>query len=102
MTLPTYDEVVGRTGVTAATYNELLLGQLKSDELNVLTVHAEVEGLVCRNMFRDFIRRAKALGANFVSLGGLVPPPDAIPVCRLEKGNVAGREGWVAVQGAVG
>jgi undecaprenyl phosphate-alpha-L-ara4FN deformylase len=102
VTLPTYDEVVGRTGVTAATYNELLLGQLKSDELNVLTVHAEVEGLVCRNMFRDFIRRAKALGANFVSLGGLVPPPDAIPVCRLEKGNVAGREGWVAVQGAVG
>jgi undecaprenyl phosphate-alpha-L-ara4FN deformylase len=100
-TLPSYDEVIGRNGVTAATYNEFILGQLKPDGLNVLTIHAEVEGRVCLDMFRDFTRRARAIGANFVSLGSLAPPTDEIPVCRLEKGNVPGREGWVAVQGAV-
>jgi undecaprenyl phosphate-alpha-L-ara4FN deformylase len=101
VTLPTYDEVIGESGVNASTYNEFMLGQLKPEGLNVLTVHAEVEGRVCRDMLRDFIRRARAIGANFVSLGSLVPPPDAISVCRLEKGKVPGREGWVAVQGAV-
>jgi undecaprenyl phosphate-alpha-L-ara4FN deformylase len=102
VTLPTYDEVVGRDGVTAATYNEFMLGQLKQNALNVLTVHAEVEGRVCLDIFRDFIRRAKALGCGFVPLGSLLPPADAIPSGRLEKGAVPGREGWVAVQGAAG
>lgn len=99
VTLPTYDEAIGHSGVTAATYNEFMLGQLKPDGLNVLTVHAEVEGRVCVAMFRDFIKRAKARGANFVPLGSLLPPANSIPVCRMEKGTVPGREGWVAVQG---
>lgn len=98
VTLPTYDEVVGRDGVTAATYNEFMLGQLKQDALNVLTVHAEVEGCVCMDIFRDFIRRAKSLGWEFLPLGSLVPAPNSIPACRMEKGSVPGREGWVAVQ----
>ena len=98
VTLPTYDEVIGQGGVTAATYNESILGQLKADALNVLTVHAEVEGRVCLDMFRDFIRRARAVGANFATLGSLVPAADGIPVGRMEKGSVPGREGWVAVQ----
>jgi undecaprenyl phosphate-alpha-L-ara4FN deformylase len=99
-TLPTYDEVIGKNGVTAATYNDFMLGQLKPDALNVLTVHAEVEGRVCLEMFRDFIRRAKAAGSSFVALGSLLPPPQTIPVCRMEQGTLPGREGWVAVQGA--
>ena len=98
VTLPTYDEVIGQSGVTAATYNEFMLGQLRPDALNVLTVHAEVEGRVCLDMFRDFIRRAKAMGANFATLGSLLPPLASIPVCRMEKGTIPGREGWVAVQ----
>lgn len=98
-TLPTYDEVIGQSGVTAGTYNDFMLRQLKPDGLNVLTIHAEVEGRVCLDMFREFIKRAKAMGANFVALGSLLPPPDSIPVCRMEKGIVSGREGWVAVQG---
>ena len=98
VTLPTYDEVVGRDGVTAAAYNDFILGQLKAGALNVLTVHAEVEGRVCLDMFRDFIRRARAVGANFATLGSLVPAADGIPVGRMERGSVPGREGWVAVQ----
>ncbi len=99
VTLPTYDEVVGRDGVTAAAYNDFILGLLKEDGLNVLTVHAEVEGRVCLELFKDFIRRAKARGAGFVPLGSLLPPRDSMPVARVEKGTVPGREGWVAVQG---
>jgi undecaprenyl phosphate-alpha-L-ara4FN deformylase len=98
-TLPTYDEVIGRNGVTAATYNEYLLKQLNPCGLNVLTIHAEVEGRIGLDLFRDFIRRARAIGAKFSPLGRLAQSTEAIPVCRLEKGYVPGREGWVAVQG---
>ncbi|HUN82297.1 MAG TPA: polysaccharide deacetylase family protein, partial [Phycisphaerae bacterium] len=36
--LPTYDELVGQNGVTPENYNERLLGLLKPDGLNVLTI----------------------------------------------------------------
>lgn len=101
VTLPTYDEVIGRDGVTAANYNDFMLRQLKPDALNVLTIHAEVEGRVCLEMFREFVRRAKDQGAHFVPLGSLLPSPDFIPNARMEKGTIAGREGWVAIQGPV-
>ena len=100
VTLPTYDEVIGRDGITASNYNEHLFSLLKPKALNVLTIHAEVEGRICLEMFGDFIRRARAIGASFVPLGSLLPPMDVLPVCRMEKGNIPGREGWVAIQGA--
>ena len=46
VTLPTYDEVIGRNGIGDANYNEWLLEQVRPGGLNVLTVHAEVEGRV--------------------------------------------------------
>jgi undecaprenyl phosphate-alpha-L-ara4FN deformylase len=100
-TLPTYDEIVGRDGVTMATYNDHLLALVQDAQFPVLTIHAEVEGIACRDVFKQFIQRAQTLGHEFTPLGSLLPAPALIPPGRIEKGFVPGREGWVAVQKAV-
>ncbi len=98
VTLPTYDEVIGRGGVTRETYNDFILARLRADQLNVLTIHAEAEGLVCRDLFRAFVARALAQGHTFTTLGQALPAAAAIPAGAIARGRVAGREGWVAMQ----
>ncbi len=99
VTLPTYDELIGRDGVTDAAYNDALLARLAPGRLNVLTIHAEVEGLARAGLFERFLEHALERGCAFVPLGGLVPAdPTALPPGRIVKGYVPGRDGWVAVQ----
>lgn len=43
-TLPTLDEVLGLDGMQGERVNDVFLSQLRSDRLNVHTIHAEVEG----------------------------------------------------------
>jgi undecaprenyl phosphate-alpha-L-ara4FN deformylase len=98
VTLPTYDEAIGRDGVTACRFNDYLLARLKPGGLNVLAVHAESEGGLCLGLFGDFIARVLAEGGRFVPLSDLLPAPEAIPPGALVKGTVPGRDGWLAVQ----
>jgi len=100
VTLPTYDEALGRDGVTNENYNERLLALLKPDGLNVLTIHAEAEGILCAPMFEDFLKRCKAMGVEFVSPCELIPEDlESIPTGVVVKGDFPGREGWLALQG---
>ncbi len=100
VTLPTYDEVIGRNGVTEENFNDYLLARLELDRLNVLTIHAEVEGVSCRSLFEDFIQKATKNGVAFVPLGSLLPDDcRLLPTGTIGMGTVEGREGWVAVQG---
>jgi len=98
VTLPTYDELLGRDGVTAENYNERLLARLQPAGLNVLTIHAEAEGLACLRLFDDFVSRARAAGASLVPLGELLPREGVAERGRIARGTVPGREGWVACQ----
>lgn len=98
VTMPTYDELLGRNGVTRENYNDKMLSFIKQDGLNVLTIHAEAEGISCADMFRDFIRKAKAMGAEFVPLGELVKNTATIPNLKAVKNEIPGREGWVSCQ----
>ena len=100
-TLPTFDEVIGTRGVTHDTYNDFLIRQLRPGQLNVLTVHAEVEGLACHSLFKDFLRKISALGAQLVPLRDLLEPGVTWPVARMDKHRDPGREGWMARQGQV-
>lgn len=99
VTLPTYDEVIGRDGVSDQNYNDQLLARLAPDRLNVLTIHAEVEGIARADLFKAFLDRATASGVRFVPLRALLPAPGAeLPRARVIQGRVPGRDGPVACQ----
>jgi len=96
VSLPTYDEVIGREGVEDRTYNDWLLAQLRDDRLNVLGIHAEVEGIVHREMFEAFLAQARRRGIEVVPLGALLGDGGAIGSGVIRQGQIAGREGAVA------
>lgn len=98
VTLPTYDEVIGRDGVSNDNYNEYMLSLLRPGKLNVLTIHAEVEGIACLPMFEGFVDKAISEGHCFVPLGALLQDSGPIGTGRTEATMIPGREGWVACQ----
>lgn len=98
-TLPTYDELIGREGITRDNYNAHLLSLLSPDRPNVLTIHAEAEGGSCLSLFQDFLTTVKHMGAQVVPLCDLLPAnPESLRTGRLEPRPFPGREGWIAVQ----
>ena len=99
VTLPTYDEALGRNGVTDANYNDFQIGLLKEEGVNVLTVHAEAEGGRCRAMFDDYLTRVLALGYRIVPLGAIAAEcAGSAPEGEMELAPFPGREGALAVQ----
>jgi len=98
VTLPTYDEMIGRNGVTNANYNDTLLEMIQPGQFNVLTIHAEVEGIICATMFDDFLTRAYARQIQFVPLCDLLPPEQDIPHGRIKLDALPGREGTMCLQ----
>jgi undecaprenyl phosphate-alpha-L-ara4FN deformylase len=97
-TLPTYDELLGRNEVSQANYNQHLISFMKPESLNVLTIHAEVEGLSCLGLFQEFLQQLRIRGGHLVPLGHLLPSTDQIARGVIERQRVEGREGWVSVQ----
>ncbi len=100
-TLPTYDEVIGTQGVSQENYNHRLLGLIRPRRLNVLTIHAEAEGLSCRGLFADFLAQAARRGVLFVPLGDLLARHPDPPSAGMERRELPGREGWLSWQGLV-
>jgi peptidoglycan/xylan/chitin deacetylase (PgdA/CDA1 family) len=99
-TLPTLDELWGRVrGI-----NDRLLGLL-SPGLDVHTVHAELEGRRASVLFEEFLRRLARAGVRVIPLGDAAEmclrDPDAIPRCRVVRGRIPGRGGWLACQESV-
>jgi undecaprenyl phosphate-alpha-L-ara4FN deformylase len=98
--LPTFDEVVGPT-VATKDFNGFILDRFSPEKLNVYTVHAEVEGILMANDFRQLLADARQRGIGFKPLGDLLPAaPGALPAGRVVRGHLEGREGWLGVQGA--
>ncbi|PVZ40978.1 4-deoxy-4-formamido-L-arabinose-phosphoundecaprenol deformylase [Pseudomonas sp. CC120222-01a] len=98
--LPTFDEVVGPQ-VTAAQFNAFILGRFRPQALNVYTIHAEVEGILMAQDFRQLLADARQREITFEPLGELLPASlDSLPVASVQRGNLQGREGWLGVQGS--
>jgi undecaprenyl phosphate-alpha-L-ara4FN deformylase len=97
-TLPTYDEVIGRNGISEKTYNEFLVSLLKPERLNVLTIHAEAEGIVCLEMFGRFLQKVRSMGGRLVPLGELLMDARDIQPGVMVPLEIPGREGWVSYQ----
>ncbi|MBU1170480.1 MAG: 4-deoxy-4-formamido-L-arabinose-phosphoundecaprenol deformylase [Proteobacteria bacterium] len=98
VTLPTYDEIIGKEGIGPDNYNESLLSMIRPDQLNVLTIHAEVEGIVCQQMFRDFMEKARHRNIDILPLGKLLGANTIFEKTTLIQQEITGREGRVAVQ----
>ncbi|MGF1748857.1 MULTISPECIES: 4-deoxy-4-formamido-L-arabinose-phosphoundecaprenol deformylase [Vibrio] len=99
VTLPTYDELVGQDGVDNSNYNDAILKLIKRDGLNVYTIHAEVEGIVCAEMFEELIVRAKQQNIEFVPMIDLLNDAvDPLPHDSIKNIEMEGREGWLTHQ----
>jgi len=101
-TLPTYDEVIGQNGITAENYNDRMLDMIRPDGFNVFTIHAEVEGIVCAELFDEFLAKAKARNIHFVPMRDLLPEDiSTLPVDSVATAPLPGREGWVCWQASL-
>jgi hypothetical protein len=97
-TLPTADEILGENGITPENIHDYYLARVK-DGLNVLTIHAELEGGAIRPSFVRLLERFAAEGIRCITLGEAAPRVANVPACRLFMGELAGRAGKVAIQG---
>ena len=97
-TLPTYDECIGRNGITQSNYNDHIISLLTEKGLNVLTIHAEAEGISCLEMFDGFLAKINAHDWRCLPLGRLLPKTETIPACPMCRATIPGRQGWLAMQ----
>jgi undecaprenyl phosphate-alpha-L-ara4FN deformylase len=101
-TLPTLDELLGRPDYPEERIVDYYLSLLQPGQLNVLTIHAEIEGMGKKSLFRTFLETIKKRGIRPIRLDAwarkLLHAPSSIPVCALVQGTVDGRSGTLAVQ----
>lgn len=102
-TLPTLDELIGVDGLDAENVHAHLLGLTAGSEQDqVYTLHAELEGMKLMPTFERLLQGWQAQGHRLVALGDLAADVDldGLPRHRLALGEVAGRSGLLAVQGS--
>jgi undecaprenyl phosphate-alpha-L-ara4FN deformylase len=99
-TLPTLDEVYGRTRRRPAELAECYLRLLRHGTLNVHTIHAELEGGPHQEALELLVRRLRGV-ARFVRLRdeSASLADGALPVCSVREGRLPGRAAPVALQG---
>jgi peptidoglycan/xylan/chitin deacetylase (PgdA/CDA1 family) len=101
-TLPTLDELMGRAEYPEESLCEAYLSWLAPDALNVLTLHAEIEGMYKYAWFTRFLGVCRSQGVAFTALAdeaqALLAQPERIPITNLVLGTIAGRSGVLALQ----
>ena len=101
-TLPTLDELLGRPEYPDDKLIDHYLSLLRTDTVNVLTIHAELEGMLYLDLFRGFLTQIRKRGVKIALLrdvaADLLKDPASLPVCDLVPGTVDGRSGTLAVQ----
>jgi peptidoglycan/xylan/chitin deacetylase (PgdA/CDA1 family) len=101
--LPTLDEILGCAGRRGNAINDWLLSRLRCDQLNVHTIHAEVEGSAQLPLFEALLRRLKAQGVEYIQMGEvanalLSQGREQIPRSLIRRQSLPGRAGPVARQ----
>lgn len=103
-TLPTFDELLGRPEYPDDKIVAHYLSLLREDRPNVFTLHAEIEGMGHRSLFRALLAACRERGVEFIRLDDLarelLANRAAIPVCDQAMAEIDGRSGLVAVQAA--
>jgi undecaprenyl phosphate-alpha-L-ara4FN deformylase len=99
-TLPTLDELLGSAELGDTDPARYLLERVRPGQLNVYTLHAEVEGLSQMPAFRRLIEGLLERGARFAKLCDLAEAAraDDIPPGGFEPREIPGRAGVVVCQ----
>jgi len=97
-TLPTMDEIYGLPGVNDETLPEIWYKGMDK-EYNVVTVHAEMEGISKAPVLDRFLTLTKDNGTEFFTLGEYAKTAP-LPKCEIVMGYLEGRAGKLAVQKA--
>ncbi|MDQ8038802.1 MAG: polysaccharide deacetylase family protein [Rickettsiella sp.] len=102
--LPTLDELIGRPEFPLDLLGKHYLGLLRDEVVNILTIHAELEGMKYFLFFEKFLKESQRQGIQFQTLQkvaqqylGNVNYGSTIPVCTLKQGTVDGRSGTLAI-----
>lgn len=102
-TLPTLDEVLGRPEFPFENLTDSYCSWLCSDRLNVLTIHAELEGMSYYDWFEALLQKFKGASIQFISTEDyahkLLSERKYIPIHKLIQGTIDGRSGMLALQG---
>jgi peptidoglycan/xylan/chitin deacetylase (PgdA/CDA1 family) len=103
-TLPTFDELLGRPGYFDDRIVPHYLALLDAGRPNVLTIHAEIEGMGKRALFRALLRTCAERDVQFIRLDelarALLADRAVLPVRDQILAPVDGRSGTVATQAA--
>ncbi len=102
-TLPTLDELLGRDEYPDEKIVPHYIGLIKaSNRPQVLTIHAELEGLRYASLFDRLLGAVQEAGIGFFSLEeyarSLRASREQLPVCQMRMGEIDGRSGTLAVQ----
>lgn len=100
-TLPTLDEVVGLEGADNESLARFFVNSLHGG-LNVLTIHAELEGRNWTDLLDTFITRVSAAGFRFrrlIDICEMLEASTDLPTHEVVFGQVRGRAGEVTLQG---
>ena len=102
-TLPTFDELLGRPEYPEEKIVPHYVGLLAQDRPNVLTLHAEIEGMTKLPLFRRLLAAWSDRGVRFVRMDELAREilghRQSVPLLPLVMAEIDGRSGRVATQG---
>lgn len=100
-TLPTLDELIGRTDLEGVAPVDHLLALSEGARDQVYTLHAELEGGAYLDDFERLLRQWRKRGRRLTDMASAAAALDVarLPRCRIESGTVPGRAGTLAVQG---
>ena len=75
---------------------------MRIDRPNILTIHAELEGMNHLGLFSQLLSHLRKTDCEFTTLAALAEnllgERFTIPTCEMEMGTIDGRSGLLAVQ----
>jgi undecaprenyl phosphate-alpha-L-ara4FN deformylase len=107
-TLPTFDELLGRDGIDESTIADAVFRRSENnvgaggENLQVFTLHAELEGMLLLDAFEALLRKWQAAGAKVTRMAGIreLSLKRPLPDQTVIMGEVPGRSGLLAIQPA--
>lgn len=104
-TLPTFDELLGRPEYPEDRIVTHYLSLLSDKQPNVLTIHAEIEGMMKLPLFRNLLEAFQKAGVEFVRMDQLARQlliaREIIPIEPIVMTAIDGRSGTLATQGSL-